>query len=265
MAIRYDSKLKSDLQSTVRNFNAKINRLKKLDRNLQLPESVSIKDLKSKYTNRKDLKREIENLKLFSTRGIEESVTTKGGVTLSKYELELAKRNLRSAKSYLTREIKRREATKIKTFGVTEDVTYAEIGSRSYLNLKARRKALNKDISSLSGASFTNFMNLIEKSRNKMIYDYNNLQYNWANEMLMPVAYMSGYDMSKLDEVNRKIASLDERNFIKLFNDEELMKTITEAYRDLKDGRMDEQEIDNLHEILDRLSSDIDVIIKDYV
>lgn len=265
MAIRYDKALQGELQRTVRNFNSKINRLKKIDSNLNLPEKVSIRELKNKYTNRRDLKREIENLKLFQTRNIEESVTTKGGVKTSKYELEVMKRESRRIKGQITRELKRRETTKIKTFGREEDVTYAEIGDRSYLNLKARRTALDKDFTRLTKEAFESYRKLLQRAVNKRHYDFNDLQYNWANEMLMPIAYMSGYDMSKLESVSSKISSLSERNFLDLFNDEEIMKAITEDYASLRDGTIDEREIKLIHERLDKLVSDIDYIIKDYV
>lgn len=265
MAIRYDSRLQSDLYRTVSNFNAKVNRLKKLDRGLHLPENVSVRELKNKYTNRKDLKREIENLKLFSTRGIEESVTTSGGVTLSKYELEITKRKSRQVKSYLTREIKRRERTKIKTFGITEDVTQAEIGERSYINLKAKRKALDVNFGLLSAKGFEGFVNLLDATISQRNYQLNQFQYNWANEILMPVAYMSGYDMSKLETVVKKISALKPEQFYKLYNDEEFMKKMADYYAELKKGIAGEKKISEIHEVLDQLQSDIDIILKDYV
>lgn len=265
MAIRYDNALKMDLARTVRNFNAKVKRLEKLDRDLDLPELASVSELKKKYTNRKDLKRELSNLKLFGKRGIEESFTTKGGVNISKYKYEVLKRESRRTKALISRELKRRETTKIKTFGVEEIVTYAEIGERSYLNLKARRNALEKDISRLDKAGLKRYSDLVAKSISKRNYDFNNLQYNWSNEMLMPVAYMSGYDMSKLEVVSKKIASLKETQFLNLFNDEEVMKSLIDDYKDLKNGTASDEDIEDIHNRLDKLVEDIDIILEDYV
>lgn len=265
MAIRYDSALQSQLKRVVRNFNAKINRLKKLDKDLHLPEKIGVRELKNKYTNRRDLKREIENLKLFQTRNIEETITTEGGVSLSRYEYEIMKKESRRVKGAITRDLRRRETTKIKTFGVEEDVTYAEIGDRSYLNLKARRTALNKDFTKLGKEAFESYRKILQKSINKRQYDFNDLQYNWSNEMLMPIAYMSGYPMEKLEEVSAKVSRLSERAFLDLFNDEEIMKAITEDYQSLRDGTIDDREIKLIHERLDKLVSDIDIILKDYV
>ena len=92
MAIRYDKKLNQEINRTIRNFNQKIARLEKQERDLLLPTKINKKSLKQSVTNRNELKRKLKELQRYSKRGVEETITTKGGVTLSKYELQNIKR-----------------------------------------------------------------------------------------------------------------------------------------------------------------------------
>lgn len=262
MAIRYDKSLNRDINRVVKNFNAKVKRLEKSEKDLMLPSLVSIKNLKNDVSNRRELYRELEKLKRYGKRGIEETVETLGGSKISRYELENIKREARTIKYQLTKKIKLKEMTKPKVFGVTQDVTFAEMGDRSYLNLVARRKALNKKIEKLSASELKRFENLLEKSRRKRIYDFNNLQYNWANEMLIPLAYLTGYPIDKLEGVAQKIATLKEKDFLELFNNEMVMRAITEFYAEARRGNTDMS--DDVKPILDELVNDIDDLINDY-
>ena len=136
------------------------------------------------------------------------------------------------------------------------------MGDRTYLNLEARRKALNKKIEKLSLSELKRFENLLEKSRRKRFYDFNNLQYNWANEMLIPLAYLTNYPIDKLEGVAQKIATLKEKDFLDLFNNEMVMRAITEFYAEARRGNT--EMADDVKPILDELINNIDDLIADY-
>ena len=84
-----------------------------------------IKDLKDNYFNRTDLRRKLKELKRYSNRGIEETITTSGGVTMSKYELKNIQIESRRIKANLTREIKKLQTTKPKNLGKLQTGTFA--------------------------------------------------------------------------------------------------------------------------------------------
>ena len=262
MNIRYNKSLNKEINRVVRNFNNKVKRLEKSEKDLILPSIVSIKNLKKDVSTRRELLRELEKLKSYSKRGIEETITTLGGSKISRYELENIKKEARRIKYQITKEITKKKTTKPRVFGKIQDVTFAEMGDKSFLNLVARREALNKNIETLDKAQLKQYTNLLEKSRLKRSYDFNNLQYNWANEMLMPLAYLSEYPMDKLEEVRTKIASLNEKDFLDLFNNEEVMRAIAEFYAEARGGNTRNQE--RVKIILDELSNNIDEILKDY-
>lgn len=263
MAIRYDKALNKEINRVVKNFNSKVKRLEKSNRDLILPSKVYIKDLKKDSTSRRNLYRELDKLKRYSVRGAEETITTKGGSILSKYQLDNIKREAKRIKQQLTREITFRKSTKPKVFGVEQDVTFAEMGDITYLNLLSRRKALNKDITKLSPSGLKGFINLLEKSNRKRNYDFNNLQYNWSNEMLMPLAYLTGYPMDKLNLVVQKVGALKEKEFLELFNNEMVMKALIDYYAEATRGNT--QINDDVKSLLDELVNSIDELIEDYV
>ena len=262
MAIRYDKSLNKEINRVVKNFNAKVKRLEKSEKDLLLPNIVSIKELKKEARTRNELRRELEKLKRYSERGIEETIRTMGGTKISRYDLENVKREARRIKYQVTRQITLKKMTKPRVFGVEQDVTFAQMGDSSYLNLVARREALNKKIEKLSSSELKRYEELLEKSRRKRLYDFNNLQYNWANEMLMPLAYLTGYPIDKLEGVSQKIATLKEKDFIDLFNNEMVMRAITEFYAEARRGNTDMSE--DIKPILDELITNIDELIKDY-
>lgn len=262
MNIRYNESLNKEINRIVRNFNNKVKRLEKSEKDLILPSIVSIKDLKKDVSTRRELLRELEKLKSYSKRGIEETITTLGGNKISRYELENIKKEARRIKYQLTREITKKKTTKPRVFGKIQDVTFAEMGDSSYLNLVARREALNKNIEKLDSKLYNAFKTLLEKTKSKKSYDFNNLQYNWANEMLMPLAYLTEFPMDKLEEVRMKIGSLKEQQFLDLFNNEAIMRTITELYLEAIKGNIRNKE--KVHTLLTELSNNIDEILKDY-
>ena len=143
MAIRYDKKLNQEINKTIKNFNQKIARLEKQEKEL-LPEKITKKELKESVYTRTELQRKLKELQRFSKRGAEEVVKTSGGVKLTKYNLENIKRENARVKRNITREINRLKINKPKIFGKMQSSTFSEMGDTYYLNLVARRKALEK-------------------------------------------------------------------------------------------------------------------------
>ena len=61
MAIRYDKKLNQEINRTIKNFNQKIARLERQDREL-LPSKITKKDLKNSVYTRTELRRKLKQL-----------------------------------------------------------------------------------------------------------------------------------------------------------------------------------------------------------
>lgn len=270
MAIRYDKKLNQEINRTIKNFNQKIARLEKQEREL-LPSKITKKDLKSSVYTRTELRRKLKELQRFSTRGAEDVITTRGGVRLTKYELSETKRENARVKRNITREINRLKVEKPKVFGKTQTSTFSEMGDTDYLNLVARRKALEKDISKLSKEEYERFKKLVDKTGKSQQYMNSVFKENYF-EMLTDLAYYYGYDNKKLDEMKKKLMKLKPNDFLRLFKEDKSIRAILDYYPivtsnfDFNTGmyvnRMDYQE--DVMNLYDALYDNLDDILKDY-
>ena len=86
MAIRYDKKINSEINRVIKNFNQKISRLEKENKQLILPNKITKQELKENVHTRKELKRKLQELKRYSERGIENTIILDSGVAISKYD-----------------------------------------------------------------------------------------------------------------------------------------------------------------------------------
>ena len=270
MAIRYDKKLNQEINRTIKNFNQKIARLEKEEREL-LPSKITKKDLKDNVYTRTELYRKLKELQRFSKRGAEDIIATSGGVRLTKYDYQNIKRENARIKRNITREINRLRVSKPKIFGKTQSSTFSEMGDSDYLNLVARRKALEKDINKLSPDELKRFKKLVEATGRNQQYMNTVFKENYF-EMLTDLAYYYGYDNKKLNEMKKKIMKLKPNDFLKLFKEDKSIRAILDYYPivtsnfDFSSGmyvnRMDYQE--DVINLYDALYDNLDDILKDY-
>ena len=269
MAIRYDKKLNQEINKTIKNFNQKIARLEKTERDLILPDKISKKELKASVYNRTELRRKLKELQRYSNRGVEETITTEGGASLSKYELDNLQREARRVKANLTREINKMKMDTPKVFGKKQATTFAQMGDQYYLNLQARRKALEKgNLKSLSSEQLKSYNKLLEKTlRNKRYY--NNIFKGNYLQMLTDMGYFYGYDNKKLDVLKDKLQNLDSNKFLDLFRNEKSIQAILEYYPNIvikpdEFGINPDDIREDITNLYDALINNIDDVLKDY-
>ena len=265
MAIRYDKKLNQEINKTIKNFNQKIARLEKQQREL-LPSKITKKDLKNSVYTRTELQRKLKELQRFSKRGAEEVIETKGGVKLTQYELQNIKRENARVKRNITREINRLKVNKPKIFGKTQTSTFSEMGDTDYLNLVARRKALEKDINVLSREDLERFTKLIEKTGKNQQYMNSVFKENYF-KMLTDLAYYFDYDNDKLNELKQKLMNLKPNDFLKLFKEDKSIRAILDYYPIVTNSfnAINPDDIkEDVINLYDNLINNIDMIIQDY-
>ena len=266
MAIRYDKKLEKEISRVVKNFNQKITRLEKDERELILPTKITKKEIKENVYTRTELRRKLNELKRFSTRGVEQTITTKSGVKLSIYELNEIKRETARVKRNVTREIKRLQIEKPKVFGKIQTSTFSEMGDTDYLNLLARRKALEKDITKLDKQELDRYKKLVKKTGKNQQYMNTIFKENYF-KMLTDLGYYFNYDNDKLNKLKNKLMKLNSNDFLKVFKEDKSIRAILDYYpvitnnfnainpNDIK------EDVDSLY---DNLIDNIDEILKDY-
>ena len=265
MAIRYDNKLNQEINRTIKNFNQKIARLEKQDKEL-LPSKITKKDLKSSVYTRTELIRKLKELQRFSNRGAEDIITTSGGARLTMYDYQNIKRENARIKRNITREINRLKVDKPKIFGKTQSSTFSQMGDTDYLNLIARRKALEKDINKLSKEELERFIKLVEKTGKSQQYMNSIFKENYF-EMLTDLAYYFDYDNDKLNLLKQKLMKLKPNNFLKLFKEDKSIRAILDYYP-IVTNSFNSINPDDIKEdvinLYDNLIDNIDMIIQDY-
>ena len=231
MAIRYDKKLNQEIRKVINNYNAKIRRIEKYDDsfNYQLPEKITKKDLQQNVYTRNELRRKLNELKRYSQRDIEKSMQLAGGYVLSRYEYENLKREKARVKRNISRELTRLETEKPRVFGKLQSMTFAQMGDSYYLNLKAKREQLEKQIESLNSEEFKRYEKLVYKTGRSQEYQTSLFRDNYE-KMLTDLGYYTGYDKDKLQLLKEKLRKLNNRQFYKLFQNERAIKSITEYY-----------------------------------
>lgn len=266
--IRYDKKLNQEINKTIRNFNRKIARLEKQGREI-LPDKVSKKELTDDVYSRGELKRRLRDLKRFSRRGAEEVITTEGGITTTKYQYDLVKKQVAQAKRYTTIEIKRLESESPKVFGVSQKFTYAQMGSNEYLNQLARYKALNKDYKVLTTEEFKRLQKLALKTiRNKEYQNYI-FKENYF-EMIDKLVWKFNIPKEQVDNLKLKMMKLKPKDFYELYKNDRSLQSIIDYYPSVS-GKKNKGLILNPDDIsedvtglFNQLNNDIDTILENY-
>ena len=262
MAIRYDTKLTKDIQRVVRNFNQKVDRLERINDKYgiyDLPDKISIKALKKSVTSRKELYRKLDELSLFSKKGVEEAIQTESGL-MSRYKLELLKKEQKRLKGYYTRKIHSYQKLSPRIAGKKQIGTFESLGDEYLQQLEARREYLNKDITKLDKEHLAYFEKSLlnaELSETRAIQFYN----NYVNKMVENLGYGIGYDEEKIKYIQSKLEELTPQQFDKALRVESALKAIQEHYPDIFDETSLSQNRADIIAKYDLLYESIDTIV----
>lgn len=265
MAIRYDQKLNREIARTVRNFNAKVRRLEKLQREL-IPKRVSVAILKEEFTSRADLERRLKELKGFSTRGAEDIITTQGGVRTTRYEFKLTKERARIAKLRVSRQITELGKIAPTVYGRKQAHKFAEMGSEELSNLEARRKSLNRPIEKLTPSQYAGYKERVEGEYREYYSRRAGVWRESLKEIMRKSAYVADVPTEKVEYIIKQLDSLSMRNFLLVTGAEQAFKEILDYYIQMKvqAGVLSGDDETALREAFDGLYENIDDIIESY-
>lgn len=225
MAIRFDPAYNAEIRRVVRNFNQKRNRAIKRGYRY-LPPKMTVSELKSRYTSRSQLNRDLNALKRFSREGDKalKVVETSGGAKAIKWEYDYLKRNLKYAKEFYDREIE--DAARLDT--------PMRVAKAEYINnLRSKRDYLNLEITELSQSQFRTFRNTI----NEYLYanERNMSGYrNWMNEVELIMRNL-GYDNKTINKFFEGFNELSPRQFLTMYRQSQIVSRIYELYIPTRD------------------------------
>lgn len=225
MAIKFDPAYNAEIRRVVKNFNQKRNRAIKRGYHY-LPPTLTVSELKSRYTSRKQLNRDLNLIKKFNAKGDDalRVVETSGGAKAIKWEYEYLKKNLKYAKEFYDREIS--DAARLDTPMMVAKSEYIN-------NLKSKRDYLNLELAELSQSQFRTFRNTI----NEYLYaNERNLSgyRNWMNEVELIMRNL-GYDNKTINKFFEGFNELTPRQFLNMYRQSALVSRIYELYIPTKD------------------------------
>lgn len=224
MAISYDDAYNKEIARVVRNFNRKRDRAIKKGKRL-VPPRVTVSDLKLRYETRKSLNRELRLLEKFGKRDALTEVENLGGAKAIKWEVEYLRSNLKYAKKFFDREI--RKASQI-------DSSMA-VTRKEYLdNLRAKRSILDLEMAELNPADFRTFERTMDDyfyANQRNVQDYR----NFLKEVEVIMRHM-GYDNKTINKFFEGFDSLTPEQFIMMYRENNIISRVYELYIPSRDG-----------------------------
>ena len=266
MAYKISASAERDLTRAINNFNRKVKRLEKVDREIDIPEKESITAIKDRVTNKWELNREIDRLERFTKRNAEELIKNKSGVVMSRWEYENLQREQKRLSARLSREIERYGKITPKEFGKKQAANYAQMGDEKLSNMKARQRAISsKSLSKISREQLKSLKSLINKTNANYRKDKEVFYNNYLDGTLLNLGYYVGYDEEKLNYIKEKLNELTPDQFIKAFNTDVSLKDIQDRYvLSHEDGITPEILEADVTPVLDELYNNIDDIVASY-
>ena len=251
MAIRFTPEYNKYIRKTVNEYNRKVQRANtqgKINK-ANLPDLISVKDLKRSYQHRADLDRELENLRMFSRK----SVRQKKAGEVSQYQVNLINAN--------------REKT-IKFFEHKADIIRKKATS-GYPLQKDRLNAIERNLEILrkgtEGATERELKTMsayIDKYRSS--FERQATGYRGFLSEVDLIMGNVGIDQAKQDELFKKLSKLDEEEFMDLYEKEDIIGRIYELADSPKytggELKLKGNE-DDARRLIDSLIENIDVMI----
>ena len=266
MAYKISASSERELQRAVNNFNSKIRRLEKVDREIDIPEKENISAIKDRITNKWELNREIDRLERFSKRNAEELIQNKSGVVLSRWEYENLQREQKRLNARLSREIERYGKIKPSVLGKKQKVTYAQLGDGKLTVLKTKQNAIaSKRLSKINLDELKNLKTYINRlnanyksTKKETFYD------NYLNGTILNLGTFIGYDQDKIKYIQDQLNELTPDQFIKAFDREETLKDMQLRYEQTHEKGVTPEDMTDVIEILDKVYDNLPTIIKAY-
>lgn len=262
--IRLNDEETQELRRVAKNVNQKIRRASKRGQK-DLPNLVSVRDLKAQFVNKKDLKKEVEQLKgmLNNKEALRRHQTKEG--TISNWRFDYIKANLRSTKKYINREIERQRF-------ILKDYPDHLYAIREKINkLIDERDVINQELDTLSAQQLRTVGTVVDRYKRRNLKTIAGRNYFMKNLDALLQARGMGLDerrriKDKLDEMtNEEFEEFYERHDIV----SEIMSSI-DSYEEDKLSDKDRFELaekaledENLSQSMDEFEKNADTYIKE--
>ena len=216
MAIRYDKEFNAEINKVVKNFNAKVKRLEAKEQEI-VPEITSVKELKTIFKDRRQLKRKLKQLRKFSEKGMEKVLITPGGAEMTRWEFETGRADYIAAKRRITRTVKAGKTTTKSPFLKNEELQNAED------KLSEMKKSYQEFTQ-----SELNFINKLVDKELQHVYYEENFKVNLIRKFETIVHEKRGEDTKYNEELVRRLQKFTGAELLQIYKGEQGLSSIME-------------------------------------
>ena len=222
MAIRYDSQLRGEIRRTVKSFNAKIRRLEaKGVSSALLPDSVSSKELREGFANRRDLRTRLQQLQEFTSAG--ETFTSEGGLVGTNKLFMYRQGEANKAVKEINKQYLR---------ALNPNTMYPMMQGEYVNNLKSKMDYLSRDIEKMDIRQVKIFnKNLLtpeERTRRNEAF------YQSYIKMVFYDGYRGAIDPATVKELTELIYKIPPEKLLELYNTNPAIRGIADKYIEYK-------------------------------
>lgn len=248
---RYSQEFNEALRNEVRNYNKRLARAEQRGyRNL--PQREKVRDIKTKYKNVNDIRRQMARLRKFSVKSSMTKVANQAGTRVYQWQNDFIKANLAGAKEYFQQEYAR--------------VSKRELrfpGERTYLDtVGSKLRLLEQDISTLSESQARSMYVTV-----KEFYDApqrREAQYRGFLQEVEWVMDITGVSDESKDAFFKKFGDLTPSQFLWAYDNNDIIAKILSLYQKNIDGGdpylTDPEHAENMINIL---LNEADLIVED--
>lgn len=231
--IRLNDEETNELRRIAKNVNQKIRRASKRGEK-NLPNLVSVRDLKAQFVNKKDLKREMEQLKgMLNNKEALKRHQTKDG-SISNWRFEYIKANLRSTKNYINKEIERQHQ-------ILSDYPDHLYAIKEKVNkLEHERDVINQELDKLSAQELRTVGTVVDRYKRRNLKTIAGRNYFMKN--LDALLHARGLDLDERRKIAEKINELTNEEFEEFYERHDIVSEIMTTIDSYEEDKLTDKE-----------------------
>ena len=251
MSVKYTPEYNQEIRRRVYNYNRRITRAEELGIK-NLPNKVKVRELKSLYSDRDELNKELSRLDKLTRERMTNRSNKKGGARALDWQFDLVKANIAPAKEYFKNEYKR-----------VNKRTLRYPGEKTYLNtIKSKINFLNKDINKASESQFRSILSAVTEFINSP--RIRKERYRGFLSEVEWVMDQTGISESEREKFFKKFEELTPSQFLYAYDNNDIINKIYSLYRkDSSDGVPYLNDAEDPNKLIRRLLREADDIVND--
>lgn len=209
----------ANLEKAVTDFNKKLDKLQEMELNVHLPEEASFSELRGRIKTRRELNRQLSNLRAFQDENAQEVFVTQSGLEITKWEKDIIEQAGRSVIARRSNDLK---AIENKSF----------MGSESYDQAVSSKEKAQNLLKNLNLANLGDTRDYV-KTTGTSDFNYRkaeNYRKTYMKEVLPQFKDLEGYE-----EFKEKLESMSNpTEFYYFLSKDENLKDINQYYPENK-------------------------------